>query len=86
MSSLAPEHAVIVTSEQAEMFADEWFEESYNTSVVFEACRLTGVTDHIVDVNEKRRFERAVCMRMFELAKNAIVDAFTTAATDVLSR
>ena len=75
-----------VTPEQAEMFAGEWFEEAYNTGVIFDACRLAGVTDHIVDLAEKKRIERAICKRMFELAKGAIMDAFVTAATDVLAR
>lgn len=86
MSIIAPEHVVTVTRVEAESFADEWFEESYNTSVVFDACRLTGVTDHIVDLREKRRIERAICERMFELAKDAIIGAFTTAVSDVITR
>ncbi len=84
MSTVTVAAAPSVTREQAEMFADEWFEESYNTGMVLDACRLTGVTEGLAP-EEQTRIEKAICWRVSELAKAAIVEAFVTAAGDVLA-
>lgn len=90
MSEPKLEMVSVVTPEQGETFAEEWFDTSLVSGLLYDACQIAKIIEwpeNDDDAQERHhKITDEICKRTFEAAKGAITEAFVRVATAVLAR